>query len=192
MITEGGQRGTPSPFLNSVPRDPNSNPRPTARSPTLAISADDLKDAYARWATGVTIVTARAGDRVHGMTVSAFTEVSLDPALVLVCADRASNTHPLIAEGRVFAVNILARGQEALSDLFASKKDEERRFVDLDYQTGETGAPLLSGVIANLDCRLNAIHAAGDHVIYIGEVVDLRLAPGEPLLFYDRGYRGLG
>lgn len=157
----------------------------------MSFSRDQLKDAYARWATGVTIVTARAGDRIHGMTVSAFSEVSLDPPLVLLCADRASNTHPLIAEGGVFAVNVLAEGQEALSNLFASKKDEERRFVDLAYETGVTGAPLLPGAIAQLDCRLKAAHDAGDHVIYVGEVADLRLFEGAPLLFYDRAYRRL-
>ena len=156
------------------------------------LSSDDLKNAYARWATGVTIVTARSGDRVHGMTVSAFTEVSLDPPLVLVCADKSSNTHPLIAEGRVFAVNVLASDQHELSNLFASKKDEELRFVGLDYETGKTGAPLLTGTVATLDCRLDAAHEAGDHVIYVGEVVDVRLGEREPLIFFDRGYRELG
>jgi flavin reductase (DIM6/NTAB) family NADH-FMN oxidoreductase RutF len=156
-----------------------------------ALSSEALKNAYARWATGVTIVTARSGDRVHGMTVSAFTEVSLEPPLVLVCADKSSNTHPLIAEGRVFAVNVLASDQQELSNLFASKKDEERRFVGLDYETGETGAPLLTGTVAALDCRLDAAHDAGDHVIYVGEVVDVRLSEREPLIFFDRGYREL-
>ncbi len=105
----------------------------------------DLKRVLSRRASGVAIVTARAGDRIHGMTVSAFTEVSLDPPLVLVCADKSSNTHPLIAEGRVFAVNLLARDQEALSNRFASKVDEDRRFEGLAFDRGETGAPLLAG-----------------------------------------------
>lgn len=157
----------------------------------MPVSPDDLKNAYAHWATGVTIVTARAGERVHGMTVSAFTEVSLDPPLVLVCADKTSNTHPLIAEGRVFAVNVLAEDQQALSNLFASKKDEERRFVGLDYESGKSGAPLLTGVVANLDCRLADGHEAGDHVIYVGEVVDVRVFDRRPLLFYDRAYHQL-
>ena len=157
----------------------------------MPVSSDELKSAYAHWPTGVTIVTARAGDRVHGMTVSAYTEVSLDPPLVLVCADKISNTCPLIAEGGVFAVNILAEGQEALSNLFSSKKDEERRFIDLDYESGKSGAPLLTGVVANIDCRLAAEHDAGDHVIYIGEVVDVRVFDRRPLLFYDRRYHTL-
>jgi hypothetical protein len=92
------------------------------------------------------------------MTVSAFTEVSLEPPLVLVCADRSSTTRPLIDASGVFAVNILARDQEALSNRFASKKEESRRFEGLEYDLGPTGAPLLRGVVANLDCRVVATH----------------------------------
>jgi flavin reductase (DIM6/NTAB) family NADH-FMN oxidoreductase RutF len=150
-----------------------------------------LKDAFARRATGVTIVTARAGDRIRGMTVSAFTEVSLEPPLVLVCIDRTSSTQPVIAEGGCFAVNILARGQEALAKRFAGNQAEDRRFSDLECETGATGAPLLPGSVASLDCRLETAHEAGDHIIYVGEVVGLQLSDGEPLLFYDRAYRGL-
>jgi flavin reductase (DIM6/NTAB) family NADH-FMN oxidoreductase RutF len=125
------------------------------------------------------------------MTVSAFNEVSLDPPLVLVCLGKNSNTQALIAEGKVFAVNILARGQADLSIRFASREDEDRRFVGLDYQTGVTGAPLLAGTVANLDCRLATTHDAGDHFIFVGEVVDLQFSEREPLMFHDRGYRGL-
>jgi flavin reductase (DIM6/NTAB) family NADH-FMN oxidoreductase RutF len=155
------------------------------------IQRADLKNAYARWATGVTVVTTRAGDRIHGMTVSAFSEVSLDPPLVLVCVDKTSNTRSVISESKVFAVNILERGQADLSTRFAAKEDEDRRFSGVDYQTGETGAPLLAGTVANLDCRLTDTHEAGDHFIFIGEVVALQLFDGEPLMFHDRAYRGL-
>ncbi len=154
----------------------------------MSVAIQELRDTLARWATGVTIVTSRAGDRVHGMTVSAFSEVSLDPPLVLVCADQASNTHALIAEAGVFAVNVLARGQEALSRLFASKQDEDRRFQGLAWGTGATGAPLLPGSIAQLDCRVVASQPAGDHVIYLGRVEEVRRAEGEPLLHYARCY----
>jgi 3-hydroxy-9,10-secoandrosta-1,3,5(10)-triene-9,17-dione monooxygenase reductase component len=166
-------------------------------SASESISKDALKDAFSRWATGVTIVTARSGDRILGMTVSAFTEVSLEPPLVLVCADKTSNTHPLIAESQAFAVHILRRGQEKLSNLFASKKDEHRRFDGLEHKSGATGAPLLPGTLATFDCRVRNAHDAGDHIIYVGEVVDLRLgelddsASGGPLMFYGREYRSL-
>lgn len=157
----------------------------------MSFSQTELKNVYARWATGVTIVTTRAGGRIHGMTVSAFSEVSIDPPLVLVCVDRTSNTLPVLAKGGVFAVNILARDQQALAQRFACDDEEDRRFLDLDYETGETGAPLLAGSVANLDCRLAAAYEAGDHIIYIGEVVGLHVADGEPLLFYNREYCGL-
>ncbi len=157
----------------------------------MAVDVDELKQVLSRRASGVAIVTARAGDAIHGMTVSAFAEVSLAPPLVLVCADKASNTHPVIARGGVFALNVLAADQAELSNLFASKRDEERRFVGLDYETGATGAPLLRGVLATLDCRVRAAHEAGDHVIYVGEVVDCRRSDREPLVYWAGGYRSL-
>ena len=157
----------------------------------MSFSRSDLKNAFARRATGVTIVTARAGDRIHGMTVSAFTEVSLDPPLLLICIDRAAKMQALIEAAGAFAVNILARGQEPLAESFARKEAEDRRFSDLACETAVTGAPLLAGAIAQLDCRLESAHEAGDHTIYIGEVVDLRVSDGDPLVFYDRGYHGL-
>jgi len=157
----------------------------------LPFSEADLKNAYARWATGVTIVTARAGERVRGMTVSAFTEVSLVPPLVLVCIDKNAKTQSVIADGEAFAVNLLAREQEPLARRFACREAEDRRFADLDFESGETGAPLLPGSVASLDCRLRASHEAGDHIIFIGEVVGLRVSEGDPLLFCDRVYCGL-
>ena len=86
---------------------------------------------------------------------------------------------------------ILARDQEALAKRFACDDAEDRRFLGLDCETGETGAPLLTGSVASLDCRLEVAHEAGDHIIYVGEVVGLHLSDGDPLLFYNRGYCGL-
>ena len=157
----------------------------------MAIDLVELKQVLSQRASGVAIVTARAGDRIHGMTVSAFSEVSLVPPLVLVCAEKSSHTHPVIAQGGVFALNVLAAGQQALSNRFASKQDEERRFVGLDYDTGVTGAPLLRDTLATLDCRVRAAHDAGDHVIYVGEVVDFRRSQREPLVYWRSEYREL-
>ena len=122
------------------------------------------------------------------MTVSAFAELSLEPPLVLVCADRSSNTLPLIEASGVFAVNMLARDQAELSNRFASKRDEWRRFEGLEYDTGATGAPLLRGVVANLDCRVVASHVHGDHVVYVGLVVETRSFERPPLLYYRSRY----
>lgn len=157
----------------------------------MSVPPGVFKEGLGRWATGVTIVTARSGDKVHGMTVSAFNEVSLDPPLVLVCAERNSNTLPLIREGGAFAVNILSRAQEALSNRFASKRDEWRRFEGLDWDTGPTGAPLLRGVVASLDCRLVAAPEHGDHTVCIGQVEEVRHSDREPLLHFRGRYGSL-
>jgi len=157
----------------------------------VTIAPDEFKAVMARWASGVTVVTARAGDRIHGMTVSDFSGVSLSPALVMICADKTSITYGLIAEGKCFAVNILARGQEALSNRFASKKDEHRRFENLDTTPGMTGAPLLPDTVANVDCSLVATHEAGDHVIYVGQVEEIVVRDLEPLIYYHGRYAQL-
>lgn len=156
----------------------------------MPVSAEAFKDALRRWPSGVTIVTSRAGDRIHGMTVSAFASVSLDPPLVLVCADKASNTHGLVAEAGIFAVNVLAAGQEALSNRFASKKDEHRRFEGVPWKVAATGAPILEGVVVALDCRVVAAHDAGDHVIYVGRVESAEMRDAEPLVYHAGAYRG--
>jgi flavin reductase (DIM6/NTAB) family NADH-FMN oxidoreductase RutF len=154
----------------------------------MAVGADEYKRALSHRASGVSIVTTRAGERVHGMTVSAFAELSLVPPLVLVCAEKSSNTLPMIEESGVFAVNMLAHDQSALSNRFASKRDEWRRFEGLEYDTGPTGAPLLRGVVANLDCRVVASHAHGDHVIYVGMVLETRSFDRPPLLYFRSRY----
>lgn len=158
----------------------------------VPVSPEQFRSVLGRWATGVTIVTSRAGERIHGMTVSAFSSVSLDPPLVLVCADKSSDTYRLIAEAGCFAVNILASGQQELSNRFASKRDEHRRFDGLETTTAVTGAPLLPGCLAHLDCTLAATHDAGDHVIYVGRVAAVDGdGSQEPLLYFRGGYRQL-
>jgi flavin reductase (DIM6/NTAB) family NADH-FMN oxidoreductase RutF len=157
----------------------------------MPIDAAQLRAALALRAGGVAIVTARAGERVHGMTVTDFAGVSLEPPLVLVCADKKSNTLPVIETGRNFAVNLLATGQEALSARFASKQDEWTRFDGLDCETGATGAPLIPGALASLSCRVVALHDAGDHVIVVGQVEEARCAEAAPLVYWSGGYRRL-
>lgn len=155
----------------------------------MAFSSEEFKQLCSRWTTGVTIVTARSGDKIHGMTVSAFTEVSLEPPLVLVCAEKSSNTLPLIEEGGVFAVNVLALGQEALSQRFASKLDEWARFDGLEWDTAATGAPVLHDTAGAFDCRVVAAHDAGDHVVVVGRVEWLRVDMArEPLVHQARRY----
>ena len=154
----------------------------------MAISADEFRAALGRWASGVTIITTRSGDRVHGMTVSDFSGVSLSPPLVSICAARESITTGLIAESRGFAVKILSADQKDRSNRFASTKDEHRRFEGLETVEASTGAPLIPGAIVQLDCSLHAIHEAGDHIVYIGQIEWFRTADGAPLLYYGGSY----
>lgn len=157
----------------------------------MPVEAEEFKAAMSAWATGVTIVTSRAGDRVHGMTVSDFCGVSLEPPLVLVCADKSSNTLEVIEKGRVFAVNVLAAHQDALSNRFASRREEHRRFEGLDWTQLATGAPVLPGAAATFDCRLEAAHDAGDHVIYVGRVESVAVRDAAPLVYYGGRYGDL-
>lgn len=154
----------------------------------MAISAEEFRLAMGSWPSGVTIITSRAGDQIHGMTVSDFSGVSLDPPLALVCASKSSVTTGVIAEGQCFGVNVLRVDQSALSNKFASKKDEFKRFEGVEIFQAKTGAPLLTGALVNLDCRVVAIHDAGDHVLCVGEIEEARVHEGEPLLYFRGGY----
>ena len=155
----------------------------------MPITAEEFKTALATRAGGVAIVTSRAGEEIHGMTVTDWAGVSVDPPLALVCADKCSNTLGVIEKGQCFAINVLAAGQDALSNKFASKKDEWKRFEGLDFETGPTGAPLLAEAITTLDCAVVAAHEAGDHWIFVGRIEQVTLRDGEPLIYYGGAYR---
>lgn len=154
----------------------------------MAIEAEEFRAAMAAWSSGVTIVTSRVGDQIHGMTVSDFSGVSLDPPLALVCASKDSVTTGLIEKGRCFGVNILGADQAALSNKFASKKDEFKRFEGVETFEAKTGAPLLRDALVNLDCRVIAIHEAGDHLLCVGEIELAQINEGDPLVFFRGRY----
>lgn len=157
----------------------------------MPIDPDAFKKALRGWASGVTVVTSRAGDKVHGMTVSAFSSVSADPPLVLVCANRASTTHGIIEEGGVFAVNILAEHQQEVSNVFASSKYEDSRLERVRWTEGATGAPIIDEALASLECRVRSAHHEGSHTIYIGQVESVEASDADPLLYYKGRYRSL-
>jgi flavin reductase (DIM6/NTAB) family NADH-FMN oxidoreductase RutF len=146
-----------------------------------------------RFATGVTLVTTQLGDEPHGMTANAFTSVSLDPPLVLVCVDRAADSHDIIDRAGVFAVNVLSLQQEELSTRFAVKEGPGAHRLDgVPHHAGETGAPVIDGCLAYLDCRVAGRYPGGDHTIFLGEVVDAgQLSDEGPLVFYQGRYTGL-
>ncbi|MDE0885978.1 MAG: flavin reductase family protein [Myxococcota bacterium] len=157
----------------------------------MAISEEEFKRCMSAWPSGVTVVTSCAGDTIHGMTVSDFSGASLTPPLAVVLCDRASLTTRMISEGGCFGVSILSVEQQEISDRFASKKLEHVRFEGIEYEIGQTGAPLLTGALANLDCRLTATHEVGDHLIFVGLIESAEVRPGAPLVYWGAGYRKL-
>ncbi len=152
----------------------------------MAISADLFKAAMGRMASGVTIVTMRAGDEDHGFTASSFTSLSIDPMLVLVCVVKAQKSHALIEQAQHFAVNILSTEQRDLGMVFASSKTPDR-FAGLDVVRAETGAPILPRSLAWVDCKLKDTFPGGDHSIFVGEVVAAEVeGEREALLYFNR------
>ena len=125
------------------------------------------------------------------MTVSAFSSVSADPPLVLVCANQGSITHSVIEEGGIFAVNILAEHQQEISNLFASTQLESSRLERVSWSEGETGAPLIDEALACLECKVRRAYREGSHTIYIGEVEAVHINDAAPLLYYQGGYRSI-
>lgn len=159
----------------------------------MAISSEDYRNALRHFPAGVTIVTMRSGEKVHGLTVSAFASVSPEPPLVAVIIDRRHSGYSMLEEeGAVFAVNILAQDQMELSNRFAWVKDQDR-FALGQWTTAATGAPVLADALAWLDCTIWGRHPAGTHTIYLGEVqASSQPRPGEePLVYWNRGYRRL-
>lgn len=148
-----------------------------------------------RFASGVTIVTARDSHGTdHGMTVSAFCSLSLQPPLVLMCIERSTAMHDVLHQATHLAVNVLASTQESLSRRFSEPTDD--RFAGIGYSRGVTGAAILHDVLAHLECRLVDRHPGGDHCIIVGEViageVHTPAARAErPLLYYRGGYSQL-
>ncbi|MAI77889.1 MAG: flavin reductase [Deltaproteobacteria bacterium] len=155
----------------------------------MAIGEDEFRHSLAAWPSGVTVLTSRSGDRIHGMTVSDFSGASLSPPLVAVCCQLGSITTDLIAESDCFGVNVLAADQVEISNRFASKKYEHVRFETVPYTVGLTGSPLLEGAVVNLDCKVVSTYAAGDHVIYLGQVESSEVHDRQPLVYWKGGYR---
>ncbi len=155
-----------------------------------------FKEVMAHWASGVTIVTSCQASKPMGMTASSFTSVSLRPPQVLICVSNQAYTHAAIIESGYFAINLLAVEQIDWGLRFAGLQPgvtDQERFQGIDYITAQTGAPILPGVLAWLDCRVRHAFASGDHTIFVGDVVDCgEQGDGLPLLYYNRGWRQLG
>jgi flavin reductase (DIM6/NTAB) family NADH-FMN oxidoreductase RutF len=154
----------------------------------MPITNDEFRSALSRFASGVTVVTTKDADgRLHGITVSAFSSVSLDPPLILICIERSAGSHHAFQESGVFVVNILSSKQRHLSDRFASQLPE--RFDGVDMALNIDGIPVLSNCLANLECRVKLTADGGDHSIFIGEVENGSVYEGDPLIYFRGDYR---
>lgn len=158
-------------------------------APAPAPDRAALRSAFGAFATGITIVTAGRIEP-RGMTANSFTSVSLDPALALVCVLRDSALHGAVVESGEFAISVLCPGQEETARYFAdrSRPRGKEEFEPVDSRPGpHTGAPILSGSLAWLECRLAAVYDGGDHSIFLGNVLAVGAEPDSDALLYHRG-----
>jgi flavin reductase (DIM6/NTAB) family NADH-FMN oxidoreductase RutF len=161
----------------------------------MSLSPTEFRKAMGSFATGVTIITLDLDGEVHGMTANAFSSVSLDPPLLLVCVDHAARTHAHLHAKKRFGVNILAEHQRVISDYYARPVHTHERAQEeagARFDRTEQGTPILHGALAYLECRLQSAQEAGDHTIFIAEVEDVVVRQGEPLLFFRGKYRKVG
>ncbi len=154
-----------------------------------AVNPDAFKAALGRWASGITVVTAQGPDGPVGLTASAFSSLSLHPPLVLVCIGQASSHHDHLVGAPGFGVHILGAAQEDLSNTFAFNRSD--RFDGLEVEEGPLGIPLLPGTLARLACEHHAVTDGGDHSILVGRVIGATVADGDPLAWWQGGYRRL-
>jgi flavin reductase (DIM6/NTAB) family NADH-FMN oxidoreductase RutF len=154
----------------------------------MTMDAAEFRRILGHWASGVAVVTTlREDGSPWGLTANAFTSVSLDPPLVLVCLDLTSDTGAWLRAAGYFAVSVLAADQERLARRFAEEATLDR-FAGVAWRTEATGAPVLADAVAWLDCRLHAEHPAGDHAIFVGRIAAGDAADVPPLLYYRGGY----
>lgn len=155
------------------------------------MDANELRRAMSRWATGVAVVTSRGADGPRGATTNAFTSLSLEPLLVLVALDEASNTLAAVRASGALAVNVLAAGQEELARRFATKASGTEKFAGIAHDEGDV--PVLDGVALWLRCALERELDGGDHALLVARPLE---AGGdqdaEPLVFLGGSYRAAG
>lgn len=161
----------------------------------MSVTGPAFRSAMGRFATGVTVVTAR-GRHPHAMTANAVTSVSLDPPLLLVCLDQDARVHDAVLEDGRFGVSVLGVDQLRISDWLATRgRPLVGQLSQVPIIIGEVlGLPLVAGSLVRLECEVEAAHPAGDHTVVIGAVrgLDAGAGPADPLVWFGGGYRTLG
>jgi 3-hydroxy-9,10-secoandrosta-1,3,5(10)-triene-9,17-dione monooxygenase reductase component len=146
-----------------------------------------FREVFGRFATGVAVITSAGPGGIGGMTANALCSLSLDPLLALVCFENEARTLPIVRDAGRFGVNVLNARQEEVAGVFASKLPEAEKLDGIAHRL-EGGVPIIDGSIAWAVCELRELIAGGDHTIAIGEVRELGLGEGAPLLWYAGRY----
>lgn len=157
----------------------------------MPVSKEEFRRALGLFASGVCVVTTRdASGRLHGITVSAFCSVSLEPPLISVCIEKNTGSHQAFTESAAFVVNILNANQQHVSDRFAARIAD--KFEGVAYSAGVNDLPVLDGALANLECVLKHSFDAGDHTIFVGQIEKSTVSEREPLVYFQGSYRAIG
>lgn len=158
----------------------------------IVVSADKLKNTMSTWASGITVVTTLDEQRLHAMTASSFTSVSMDPPLILVCVGKKKRTHQILLDQKAFGVVVLAVEQEEISNLAAGFRGSEGNYLPGIEWEMRSGVPILKECLSWMSCSLYSTCDGGDHTIFIGKVEDTGVVSEQPpLVWYSRGYRKL-
>ena len=156
----------------------------------MSIDPRELRNVMGHFATGVTVITTRdTAGKPFGLTANAFSSLSLDPPLVLICVDKKVDCYACFEQSKAFVVNILSEGQDQLSTRFATKGIE--KFEGVAVRQGNLGVPLLEGAVAHIECTLTSTYEGGDHTIYVGEIQSVAASGDRPLLFFKGKYTRL-
>jgi 3-hydroxy-9,10-secoandrosta-1,3,5(10)-triene-9,17-dione monooxygenase reductase component len=157
----------------------------------MPVTPDDFRNAMSRFASGVTVVSTKdAAGKLHGITVSSFASVSLEPPMVLICIEKMTTSHHAFEESGVFVVNILNEDQSWLSEKFADPLRD--KFDGVGHKPGLEGVPMLTDALATLECRITFSYHGGDHSIFVGQVENVNVAEGSPLLYFRGEYGAIG
>ena len=159
----------------------------------VTVTSVDFRRARGCFATGVTVITVEHEGDVHGMTANAFTTVSVEPPLVLVCINRKNCTHGYLQMRRLFGANILTENQRAISEFYALPAVVRCRKsgAGAHFSRTKRGTPLLDGSLACLECRLQEIYPAGDHTVFVAQIESIVTGQGQPLLYFRGNYRAI-
>jgi len=159
----------------------------------MPIDQSQLQIVMRQWPSGVSVVSTQSRGISHGMTVSSFTSVSLDPQMIAISLMKNSRTHDFVVDAGTFGITILSSAQQTISEIFAGRiPDSENRFEGLETWTLVTGAPLLKGGLAYLDCKLTDFFDYGTNSLFLGEIVATKVGDGgKPLLYFNQRYHQL-